>query len=124
MNNKGQTLVIFVILLPLFVLVLALVIDTSIMFYNKNKLDSINKTVVNYSMNHVEQNKDKIMEYIKKNDSDIKVEKLEMNEQTITLTISKNIKSLFGNILKVKKYTITSSYKGTIETKKIEKIGE
>ena len=124
MNNKGQTLVIFVILIPLFVLILALVIDTSIMFYHKNRLNSINKTVVNYSMNHIEANRDKILQYIKKNDEDIKVEVLDMNEKTITLKLSKEIHSLFGNVVKIKSYTIRSGYKGTIETKKIEKIEE
>lgn len=124
MNNKGQTLVIFVLLLPLFLLLFAYVVDTSIMFYEKNKLDDINKMVIDYKMYHVEENEKKIKEYIIRNDEEIEIESIKMDEEKIELHLSKKVKSIFGRIIGVDYYDVDSSYRGLILKKEIEKIKE
>ena len=124
MNNKGQTLVIFVLLLPLFLLLFAYVVDTSILFYEKNKLDDLTKMIIDYKMYHIEENENKIKDYIIKNDKEIKIEKIKMDEEKIELHLSKKIKSLFGRIVGFNYYDIDSSYRGLILKKEIEKIKE
>lgn len=124
MNNKGQTLVIFVMLLPLFLCLLAYITDTSYLFYEKNKLDDVNKMVINYKMNHIEANKEKVKNYIMKNGETIKIEKMDMNDKSVTIKLSKKVKSIFGSIVGKNYYDITSYYRGTIDTKRIGKIKE
>ena len=41
MNNKGQTLIIFVILIPILILVAALVVDTGLMTFEKERYRGI-----------------------------------------------------------------------------------
>ena len=41
MNNKGQSLIMFVLVLPLIVMVIAFVIDSSLIIFEKNRLDGI-----------------------------------------------------------------------------------
>lgn len=124
MNNKGQTLVIFVLLLPLFILLVAYVVDTSILFYEKNKLDDINKMVIEYKMYHVEENEKKIKDYILKNDKEIKIKNIKMDEEKIKLHLSKKVKSIFGRIIGFNYYNVDSSYEGLILKKEIKKIKE
>ena len=42
MNNKGQTLVIFVVFLPVLILLVAAAIDISLMYSETNELNNIN----------------------------------------------------------------------------------
>ncbi len=124
MNNKGQTLVIFVLLLPIFLLLFAYLVDTSLLFYEKNKLDDLNKMVIQYKMDHVEKEEEKIKDYIYNNDKKIQIYALKMDQQEIQIQLSKKIQSLFGRIVGIKDYTIKSSYMGNIQTKEIKKIEE
>ena len=48
MNNKGQTLVLFVVLLPVILILLAFVFDTAYMSMESNRLNDIAKTSVKY----------------------------------------------------------------------------
>lgn len=124
MNNKGQTLVIFVILLPLFLLIFAYIVDTSIMYYEKNKLDDTTKMVIKYKMYHIEENEKKIKEYIKRNDKNINIEKIKMDEKQVEISLNKKVKSVFGKIIGFNHYEIKSSYLGKIDKKEIKKLEE
>ncbi len=124
MNNKGQTLVIFVLLLPVFLVLFAYIVDTSILFYEKNKLDDINKMVIDYKMHHIEENEAKIKKYILRNDEKIKIEKIIMDDKKVEIYLSKKVKSLFGRIIGFHHYDIKSSYRGIIDKKEIKKIEE
>ena len=46
MNNKGQVLVLFIIILPILLLGCACLVDSSYMLYQKNRLDNINYDVM------------------------------------------------------------------------------
>ena len=125
-NNKGQTLVIFIVVLPLLMIIMATVIDISLMYYEKNKLDNLNMMVTEYGINHLEDKdlKEKINELINENDDEIKSKKIETSENNVTITLSKETKSTFGKIIGIEKYIITSKYIGTnIEDKKEIKKG-
>ena len=124
MNNKGQTLVIFVILLPLFLFVFAYIVDTALMLYEKNKLDDLNKMVIDYKMYHVEENKEKIKEYIKRNDKEVIIKKLYMDEKKVEIQLIKKIDAVFGKIIGLNTYEIKSYYIGKIDKKEIKKIEE
>ena len=115
MNNKGQTLVIFVLFIPIFALVLTMVINKSNMYYDKRNMENIIKEAINYGLNNIEDEniENKINIFISKNIECEKEINIENDEITIELTKeNETIKKIYcyGNI-KVK-------YKGKIEENK------
>lgn len=104
-NKKGQVLVLFIILLPLFLMVLAIVIDTSVMMSSKIKGEDLLESAI--------QNNYDINEYFKINDIELKnVEYYQKNNKNCVI-INYDTSSIFGSIIGIKEYKI-----------KIEKCGE
>lgn len=52
MNNKGQTLVVFVLFLPVLVIVITMIINKSNMYYDKRNMENIAKEAINYGISH------------------------------------------------------------------------
>ena len=123
MNNKGQVLIMFVILIPLILLFVMYVVDIGLIYTEKNKLDSITYETISFSLNNINDNNlnDKISNIINLNDKDIKIEVLKINKNEINITLKKEVKAIFGNIIGKNKYEILSNYKGNINNKKIIK---
>lgn len=116
MNNKGQTLVLFVLILPIIVFIMLLVIDVSNMFITKQELNNINKIVLNYGLDIIEEeNIDrKLEELINKNIS-VNEHTIKIENGTIEIDLKKNIQ---GIVTKKKIYEVKSTYKGYIEEDK------
>ena len=115
MNNKGQTLVVFVLFLPVLVIVITMIINKSNMYYDKRNMENIAKEAINYGLNNIEDEniEDKIKIFISKNIECEKEIKIEDGEIKVTLIKeNKTIKKIlgYGNI-KIK-------YKGKIEDNK------
>ena len=121
MNNKGQTLVLFVALLPFIFILFVFVFDLAFLSSEKTKLDSI---ASNSLRSIVIENKDKdlVKDNIKKNDANIKVNKINSN----SICLSKEIKPIFGGIIGYDIFNIKTCLKGSIENNKliIEKKGK
>lgn len=108
MNNKGQVLIFFVLIIPILLLGAAYIVDNTYIAYHINKLNGINSLVIkDASINNLTV--DEIEEYIKKNDQDIKVESVMITNDKIEINLSKEIKSLFGIIIGKDTYTLKSS---------------
>lgn len=102
LNNKAQTLVIFVLLLPIIILFLVYVLDVVNINYEKMKLDNISNMIVE----EIKKDEDlDICLLVEKNDSDIECE---VNEEIV---LKKRIKSLFGNFTKKEFYEIEKRVK-------------
>ena len=115
MNNKGQTLVVFVLFLPVLVIVITMIINKSNMYYDKRNMENIEKEEINYRLSNIkdENIEDKIKIFISKNIDCEKEVKIEDGEIRVTLIKeNKTIKKIlgYGNI-KIK-------YKGKIEDNK------
>lgn len=108
MNNKGQVLVVFILIIPILLLGAAYIVDTTHISYHTNKLNGINSLVINDAKNK-KLTAMEIEEYIKKNDSNIVIELLEISNSKIQIKLKKEIKSIFGNIIGKKSYVLTSS---------------
>lgn len=115
MNNKGQTLVVFVLFLPVLVIVITMIINKSNMYYDKRNMENIAKEAINYGLNNIEDEniEDKIKIFISKNIECEKEIKIEDGEIRVTL-IKKNktIKKILGY------GNINIKYKGKIEDNK------
>ena len=116
MNNKGQTLVLFVLILPIIVFIMLLVIDVSNMFITKQELNNINKIVLNYGLDIIEEENidSKLEELINKNIS-VNEHTIRIDNGIIEVEIKKNIQ---GIVTKKKRYEVKSTYKGYIEEDK------
>ncbi len=125
MNNKGQTLALFVILIPLIIMLGAYVVDIGYMKYNKNKLDGINEYMVDYALDNKDNlNKEEIINMILKNDDDINKINIDEIDNGVKIEISKTFKGLFGYFVGKDIYDARSIYKGSIidEKKVIERV--
>ena len=54
MNNKGQILIIFVIMLPILLIILSIAIDLGLLYVDKRNMDNNLKDAVTYYLNHKE----------------------------------------------------------------------
>jgi len=88
MNNKGQALVEFIIILPIIILIFFMIIDYGIISYNKQKLENIITDVLKMKSNN--ESEEEIENFINSNDIDVDV----------TL----EVKDKYTNIKLVKKY--------------------
>lgn len=53
-NNKGQSLVLFVLLIPIILLIIFMVIDIGRSYTFKSSLDNINKIAIEYGVKNIE----------------------------------------------------------------------
>ena len=123
MDNKGQTLVLFVILLPLLFVLLALVIDIGLLVNEKSKVDNAVKDSIKSSLKS-EPSSNQIVEervayLINSNIEDIKIKKIEYKDSVLYVSVSKNYKTLFARILSQKNYSIDMSFKAYIENDEV-----
>ena len=113
MNNKGQTLVLFVLMLPIIIFIMLLGIDVSNMVITKQELNNINKMVLNYGLDIIEEEniENKLEDMINKNIS-TNEHTIKIDDGTIEIDLKKEIK---GIITKKKIYEVKSVYKGYIK---------
>ena len=119
--NKGQSLAIFVIFVPVFIMMGTYVVDVSFAKYNERRLDNLNKQVINYGLKHIDEEPyDNMVDLIYQNDSDIDFYEININNETkeISVTLSKSTKGFFGSIVGKEIYNEKSSLKGYIKDDK------
>ncbi len=119
MNKKGQSLVIFVLILPVIALLIAFFIDSSISIMEKNRLEGIIKSNMNEALNSNIYDAEKIKEAIKKNDN-IYVS-VSIENDNLEIKANSNKKSVFGNILNFDYYKLEFNYCANYNDKKINK---
>lgn len=102
LNNKGQVLVFFVLLIPIFLLILILVIDIGNVSYQKNALDNICNLASEEAIN---LDKEKLEEYIKLNDD--KLDSIIIEDNKITL--KKKIEGTLSQIVNIKVFNVEST---------------
>ena len=101
MNKKGQTLVIFVIILPIIIMLFAYIFDSSMLYLENRNLTKLKEEAVEYLNSGME--KEKITEFIKANDKKIKI-----NIKDNDIILKKEIGSVFGRIIGKTTYKIES----------------
>lgn len=118
MNNKGQTLVLFIFLIPALIGITAFVIDTGLIYYETNKLNNLNRIVIKYGLDNYD--KEKIVNLININDSDIKILGFLLEDNNLSIKLEKKMNSTFGVIIGKKYYSIRSYYIGTKKDNKYD----
>ena len=122
LNEKGQSLALFVIFLPVIMMIGTLVIDIGLANYNKHKLDEISKSVLDYGINNIDNDPySNMVDLIYQNDSDIDSYGIDMDldNRKIKLVIKKATKGVFGSIIGKEIYKEESSYVGYFKEENI-----
>ncbi len=119
MNNRGQSLIMFVLILPLLSLFIAFFIDSTLSLMEKNKLDGIITSNMEEALKNDIRDEDRIGNAIKKNeDIDVLVSIVENDLKVIAKS---NKKSVFGKLLKFEYYQLNYDYCANYIDKKINK---
>ena len=110
LNNKGQSLVMFICLLPILLLIVLAIVDVSRMVIEKNKLNNINNIAIWYYSNHKEDDDvtERIISLVKRNDENII--NVRINKDKNTIYLDKKIDSTMGKIIGISEYEIVSEY--------------
>ena len=108
MNNKGQVLVVFILIMPILLLLGTYIVDLTYLYYHSNKLNEINDLVIKET-NDKKLSVEQINEYIKLNDDEVHIANLNITNEKIEITLQKKVKSLFGKIIGKDSYVLTST---------------
>ena len=115
MNSKGQVLVIFVILLPIFLMIFTFIVDLGMLSIEKRKCDNNTYDAIEYYLDS--NDKEKTIKLIENNIEDVSVDIKDI-ENSVEISVSKEYKGIY-NIIYDNEIKIT--YIGNKETKKIIK---
>ena len=109
MNDKGQSLVFIVLLIPFLLIILSFAVDISYIYKENSRLNSI----ANEAITYIENGKDieSVRNLILSNDNNIDIKNISENE----VYIEKDIKSIFGAIIGINSYHIKANKVKTIE---------
>ena len=98
LNNKGQSLSMFIILIPIFVIVITLVFDVGSAIYEKNKLSNVCYMVVDYGLDNIEDiDENDLIDLILKNLDDLSKINVNVGED-INILLSKDIEGTIGRM--------------------------
>lgn len=124
LNNRGQTLVLFVMLLPIMFLVMVLVFDIGKCMLEKQKLNSISSMAVSYGIEHSNDDdiENKINELIILNCKDVSNIVIDVNDDYISVDLSEGVKGIFGSLVGKSSFKVRSYYIGNINDKKIKRV--
>lgn len=115
LNSKGQSLAIFVIFVPVFIMIGTLVVDVSFARYQSRRLDNISKVVLDYGLDNIDKEPyNNMVDLIYQNDDEIDSYSIDINAETkeINISISKSTKGFFGSIVGKEIYKEKSDFVG------------
>lgn len=124
-NNKGQSLVMFVLIIPIFLLILTLVYDVGNAIYKKDRLSNTNYLTIEYGLNNIDTvTENDLKNLIEQNTSNLKYIYVTIEENQIEIKMEKDAKSIIGKMFNFNLVKIISHYKGKIinNQKEIERI--
>lgn len=125
LNNKGQSLVMFIVIIPIFIIILTLVYDIGTAIYEKNSLSNTNYMVIDYGLSNIDKvSENDLINLILKNSKGVNNVSVIIDDNIINIKISKYFKGIFGKIINSNLTEIVSEYKGELvdDKKKIERI--
>ncbi len=125
LNNKGQALVMFVLIIPIILLILVLIYDVGNALYEKNRMSNTNYLATEYALDNIGSvNESDVIRYIQKNNDNLNNINVTINDNEVKIYTEKKIKGLFGKNFDIDITTVKSEYKGIIDEdkKNIERI--
>jgi len=116
-NNKGQVLVLFVILIPIIILLLLITIEIGNIYLEKIKTKNIIKEIITDNLNNYdEKSNERINILIEKNIDNIKTKEIFTSEDEIRIILKQN-ETLFGRNIEIEYKTIGTKKENIVEIK-------
>ena len=116
MKNRGQALVLFVLLLPIILLMFAFVIDIGLLSYSKKSINmKIEEIIEDGLSNNLSERE--IHELLIKNIKNIENKNIIKKENGLQITLQIKLNPIFPNIVNQDKYEVT--YSGKINEQNI-----
>ena len=125
LNNKGQSLVMFILIIPIILLLLVLIYDVAGALYEKNRLSNTSYLACEYALDNIDSiDENNVIEYILKNSDNLNNISVIFKDGLVDIELDKNIKGVFGKSLNFDLVEVKSKYKGSIVNgkKNIERI--
>lgn len=125
LNNKGQSLVMFIVLIPIILLVITLVYDIGNAICDKNNLSNTNYLAIDYALDNIDTvSSEELNELIKKNDNNIDNINIIIESDEVDITLNKKYYGIVGKLFNFDIVDINSEYDGKIvnDKKSIERI--
>jgi len=126
LNNKGQSLVLFVIVLPILLLIVILVIDIGKALVLKQELKNISNIVLDYGLDNLdnEEIKFELVNLVELNNNEIDNVNINIDDSKIYIKLNENVKGTFSGIIDISIFNVETSYVGYIKdnNKVIERI--
>ncbi len=110
MNQHGQTLILFVILIPLMLGLCAFVIDVSLIVSKSVELKEICKSIMEHS--DLFSGKEEMEQMFIENDVPVENLKIEIQGETVHIQNSYYIDSIFGALIGIREYQIKEDLVG------------
>lgn len=110
MNNKGQALVVFIIMIPIFFMLLGVVIDISYASYEKRKIENNIKYIARTSFDKRLDEK-KIEDLILTNLDDVKEYRVYYDNNSLNIYIKTKVNGVFSNLFNNPIKNIEVNYK-------------
>lgn len=122
MNRRGQTLILFVLLLPILLLLMAFTIDTGVVLKEHIRLNSTTKSILKTTFSrHLEEDIErKITDLMEKNSIPIENLKVIKTSESVGIQNEYEIESIFGKIVGIKEYKIKLSLKAKLENGRVK----
>lgn len=126
LNNKGQSLILFVLIFPILLLILVLVIDIGRVIVRKQELDNINKIALNYGLDKINEFnlEDIVLDIINLNDNSIDKINFIFENDKIYLSLYDDVDTYLGNVINISLFNVESSFVGYMnnDKKRIERV--
>lgn len=117
MNKRGQTLIIFVMLIPIILTMAALVIDVGLLYYRKNEyVGIVEESIKEYFKDEdiLSAKKTLTLNGVSLDDTEINV-----SDNKITVTLDTKVDSIFGKVIRINDYEIKVSRVGTKDKERV-----
>lgn len=126
MNNKGQTLVAFLLVLPFLCLFCGFLFDIGVLQTEKRRMDNVVKDTIQYALNHQEEEnvRTNVEVLLNQNLDDIETKETLFDTNKVEILVSKKQKSFYSILMGRKIYTIQSHYVGYFINEEIKLIKE
>lgn len=126
MNRKGQVLVMFVILLPIFFIIMTLLIDIGNLILTNNEINDVSYLVLEHCLDHIDEDDiiDNSKELLQLNNKNITIDSFKIDNGKVYLDVSYQVKGIISNIVNIKLFNINNKYVAYIKDNKkvIERI--
>ena len=108
MSRNGQTLVVFVIIVPVFILLMAFVVDTGYLLKEYTRLNSTTKTILKttYEKSDDANYKEMVVDLFVKNQIPVNDLELGVYNEKVLIKNQYFIESIFGQIIGLKEYQV------------------